>query len=237
LYSANYENEPIDEGTARFKKSYFEGMEFELEDIRSRLRYMTVVTTCDPAISDDKKACEAVVATCGWDSEGHCWLLDMYAEKGVQPRDYLEEIFRQNRLWKPLYVGIETRGFQKTYRFTGEEMARERNEYVPWMELRDDNRMKDARVDGFEPICAARKFHWQRRHSEVVLQFTRHPRGKYRDRIDAVAYQLDLAFRGSPAPTARAFPASPEEMARTSFERLGQGWNPSRRVKDFYRDA
>jgi hypothetical protein len=70
-----------------------------------------------------------------------------------------------------------------------------------------------------------------------VLQFTRHPRGKYRDRIDAVAYQLDLAFRGSPAPTARAFPASPEEMARTSFERLGQGWNPSRRVKDFYRDA
>lgn len=202
--SAQYNNEIIPQATAPFKKEYFEGMEFKFDSERDAqwLKTCNTFTTIDPAISKDKKACFAVVMTCAWDSEGHCWLLDMFREKEVLPDALLQEVFRQNRVWKPRVVGLETRGFQIIYEYNAMAMSRKTGEYPPFEPLKESGRSKEERVYAMEPLCAQRRFHWQRKHEALVKELMRFPHGKYRDAADAFAYQKDIAFPGRGMPDA-----------------------------------
>ncbi len=226
LYQSQYNNDVIDQSDAVFKKDYF-GPEtiFDLDaDFDSELgkwewlRSLTRVTTVDPAISKNKRACNAVVLTCGWDADGNCFLLDLFREKGVKPRSLLEEIFRQNRVWSPSAVGIESHGFQAIYSYNAAEMAADIGEYPPFTELPEKMRDKDSRILGFEPICRQRRFRWQKKHEIIIDEFKRFPRGTYRDAIDALAYQLDLGFRGEGLdPT--DLPKSPAVAEQEAYEK------------------
>ncbi len=237
-FSCQYNNEVIDNATALFKKSYFEDTQFELDDrFMRRLRAMNVFTTCDPAISKDADACHAVITTCAWDHEGHCWLLDMFDGRGVDPSDYMEEVLRHNRVWKPTTVGIETTGFQMMMKLNGESMSLTKREYVPWFDLKDSKRRKEQRVEWFEPVCRQQKFHWQTKHHAIIHDFSRYPRGAIRDRIDCVAYQLDIAFRGS-TPPPPVDPLDPINQVTEAFRTLGVELPlKTGRVQDFYEDA
>jgi hypothetical protein len=226
LYSSQYNNSVIDQSDAVFKKEYFgpetvfdldEGFESDLHKWEW-LRSLTRVTTIDPAISKKKQACNAVVLTCGWDAHGVCWLLDMFREKGVKPRDLLNEIFRQNRVWSPSSVGMESHGFQAIYSYNAMEMAADLNEYPPFVELPAKLRDKDTRILGFEPICRQSRFRWQKKHKAIIDEFKRFPRGTYRDGIDALAYQLDLGFRGDALPNGD-IPKSPVVVEQEAYEK------------------
>jgi len=225
LFHSQYNNDVVSEATAIFKKDFFTtDLMFDLEaqypnesDLWEWLGGLVRITTVDPAISKGKGACHAVVLTCGWDPFGHCWLLDMMREKGVEPRALLEEVFRQNRVWAPDAVGMEKRGFQRVYHFNAEEMALDLKEYPPWVELNEDLRSKDLRIKGLEPLCRSRRFHWQAKHQAIIDEFIRFPAGTYRDALDAMAYQPELASRGEG--WADRLPTGPEERERVAYEK------------------
>jgi hypothetical protein len=209
LYQSQYNNTVIDEGTAVFKNEYF-GPEtmFDLEadypnevERWAWLENLTRVTTVDPAISAKKGACFAVIVTCGWDSNGVCWMLDLFRKKGVKPRELLDEVFRQNRAWRPIAVGMESHGFQAIYSYNANEMAEDLHEYPPFVELPGTLQSKDLAILGLEPVCRQKRFRWQKKHEIVISdEFKRFPVGKYRDTLDALSFQLKLGFRGEPVP-------------------------------------
>lgn len=199
--NCQYQNDPIDQETAAFKKGYFENQVFQLPEVPDEkkrwLNSLNIYTSCDPAISKEKTGCKAVITTCGWDSKGDCYLLDVFAKKGTQPGELLDEFFRQYGTWNPLSVGIEEIGFQELYQWNAERISKERNVYLPWFELKPSGRIKDQRISRLEPLCRQKKFFYQSHQQDVVAEFLRWPRGKSKDIIDALAYQLDMAY--SPA--------------------------------------
>lgn len=108
--------------------------------------------------------------------------------------------------------------------------------FLPWAELPGSKERKEARIEGLEPLCAQKKIHWQARHHELVTELLRYPRGAYRDAADALAYQPELAFRGS-VPKAEPDPKDPFVSVQRSFTRLGIPSTAGGRVKNFWRDA
>jgi len=182
-----------------FKRDFFEDTKFTLEhgpSLQSWLETCYVCTTIDPAIGKEKDACHAVVVTVAWDERGHGWVLDLFRQKGVQPDDLLEEIYRHDRLWAPKAVGLETRGFQSIYIYNAREKSRDTGQYPPWVPLKDSKVSKDLRIAGLEPLARMKRIHWQDKHYALIEEFCSYPRGKYKDAIDAMAYQIELAIRG-----------------------------------------
>lgn len=220
FFQAQYNNRVIDSETAMFKKSYFENTMFELHEIRDAIPGMVIIQTIDPAISKEKVACNAVVLTCGWDPNGHVWLLDLFREKEVHPNALLEESFRQNHTWSPYCVGLETKGFQIIYQYNADQMSQETGVYPPFVECKDGGRSKDMRILGLEPICRSGRFHWQKQHEAIIQEFLRFPRGTYRDAIDALAYHLDLAYRGRPFKDAEPVKTGVHEYAERQHKKM-----------------
>lgn len=201
LFSCQYLNEPIDEETAMFKPSYFEDAYFELPigpQLDEWLRSLVVLTTADPAISEEREACDAVILTCGWDKDGHCWTLDMFAERGPSPGAFIDELFRQNRVWRPLQIGVEKDKLQKAIMFYANQQSQLLQEWPPFKDLETKMRSKEHRISGLEPVARAKRLHFRRGHESLENEMVRYPRAKTKDRLDALAYQLDLAYAPSP---------------------------------------
>lgn len=210
FFSAQMLNECLDVETAMFKKEYFDNAYFDVpppgEARQIFLAGKTVVSTADPAISEDKKACYASIVTCAWDANGRMWILDVFRKRDVQASEFLGEYFRQYVEWHPYRCGIEDQGFQKLYRYNAElismglgdpDLAMYRGVWLPWEPLKPGGRSKDLRIGGLEPLARARKILIARSFAVVEHEFRRFPKGKYKDTIDALAYQLDLAFPGT----------------------------------------
>ena len=199
--NCQYLNEPIDEETAMFKPSYFEDAYFELPigpQLDEWLRSLVVLTTADPAISEEREACDAVILTCGWDKDGHCWTLDMFAERGPSPGAFIDELFRQNRVWRPLQIGVEKDKLQKAIMFYANQQSQLLQEWPPFKDLETKMRSKEHRISGLEPVARAKRLHFRRGHESLENEMVRYPRAKTKDRLDALAYQLDLAYAPSP---------------------------------------
>lgn len=199
FFSAQYNNEPLDPETALFKPSYFDHAYYDYRKLSQPqferwIKSLAIFSTADPAISEDKAACYAVIVTCGWDSKGTCWVLDLFRKQGVNPDAFLEEYFRQYIKWSPLLCGIEEKGFQRMYRFNAQRMSEERNVWLPWIELKPDGRKKEYRIGALEPVARAGRLKILAEHAPVENEAIRFPKGKYKDTLDALAYQTDLAF-------------------------------------------
>gem|GEM_PF-4907047 len=245
FFSCQYQNDPIDQATAVFKKEYFENQLFDLDSIKSSpggfdlwLGGKTVFTTCDPAISKDRRACFATVTTCAWDHRGHMWILDVFRRRGCLTNDYLDAIENHVTLWDPIQVGIEEIGFQQMYRHAADERLRDGGKYIPWKALKPSHRAKEYRIERLEPLARMGRIHVQRQHQFVLEEFLRYPRGRTRDVIDALAYQPEIAYRGKkPKPKDRA--PTDAEIAKRAFEanlrRLGITSSGGKRgVRDWY---
>jgi len=200
LFSCQYLNEPIDEETAMFKPSYFKDAYFELPvgpQLDEWLRSLVILTTADPAISEEREACDAVILTCGWDKNGHCWTLDMFAERGPSPGAFIDELFRHNRVWRPLQIGVEKDKLQKAIMFYANQQSQLLQEWPPFKDLETRMRSKDMRIGGLEPVARAGRLHFRRGHESLENEMVRYPRAKTKDRLDALAYQLDMAYAPS----------------------------------------
>lgn len=198
-FGCQYQNNPVTQSTAVFKKNYFEKSLYTLDgmteyELKDWLATLSIHTTSDPAISKEKTGCQSVIVTCGWDWDGTCWVLDLFAKKNCQTSEFLEEFYRQFTEWDSTSAGIEEVGFQVLYKGNVEQMSRERNVYLPWVELKPGSRIKERRIEKLEPLCRRGQLKFQKRHRQIEAEFIRYPRGKSRDIMDALAYQLDVAF-------------------------------------------
>ena len=190
FFATQYQNNPIPQDTATFKKRWFQY--YDPTDLKGRL--MNKFIMIDPAISTEKEADFTAMVVVGVDEFGLVYILDIVRER-LSPSELIDEVFRLASIYSPVKIGIEDVAFQKSLQYSLTEEMHTRNKYLPMQPLRPAGRNKDQRIRGLQPLYAnTRILHGK--HIEK-LQFLedellRFPRGKHDDIIDALAYMLDI---------------------------------------------
>lgn len=197
VFSCQYQNEPVDEESATFKKKW---LRYYGRDLPTDL---VVTSTLDPAISEKDTSCYTSIVTVGTDLDGYIYLLDVFRER-VNPTKVIDAIFMTYRKWKPVKFGIESVAMQKTLKYWAAERSMDLYEFPYIVELKTDTRVtKPMRIQALIPYVENGLLlfpGWSHDTvpgdmaalQEEMLQF---PVGKYMDCIDALAYQLQLVSR------------------------------------------
>ena len=197
IFSCQYLNEPVDDESAIFKRSW---VKFYSEE--EKLPIMKVFTTVDPMRDEDGNDYCAIV-TCGMTPDWIAYILDVRRKK-MDEYDTIEEIFDVYKIWKPEKIGVETVAWQKTYyRFVKAEMLR-RNLRMPLRELKTDTKItKKMRIKSMIPYWKSGLFRvpgnslatLEGNIATLVDELLRYPRVSNDDCIDALAYQEQLFRR------------------------------------------
>lgn len=191
-FSAQYLNDPVPEADAIFKRGQFQY--YETEDMRGKLltRFMMI----DPAISQERSADFTAMAVVGVDEQNYVWILDLIREK-LLPHEIINRIFEMKEKWQLSDIAIETVAYQKTLAYTLREQMRVRKMYFHIRELNPQNRSKDERIKGLQPLYEnGRIIHNKSLTNNYFLEdeLTRYPYAKHDDLIDALSYMLDIIY-------------------------------------------
>jgi predicted phage terminase large subunit-like protein len=189
LYSCNYENNPIDKEHAKFKQEWLKYYPKDRECPNQN--ELNIYTTIDPAISERKEGDFSGIITVGVDCDNNKYILETKRLK-VNPFELINEIFENYIRYKPLIVGIETAVFQKVLKFWLLEEMRKRNIFIPIQELKTDQKSKEYRISGLQPIFEFGSIYLNTNMKELEDELLTFPIMRHDDLIDPLAYQLPL---------------------------------------------
>lgn len=150
LWVAQYLNQVIDEATAAFKRAKLK--HFKDTDLPLALG---ISITLDPAISDKQSADRSAITVRGVDEKNNWYVLDVWAERGVEPNVLVARLFdtylKWNEKWPVQAVAVEAIAYQKSLIFSiNDEMAK-RNVFLPLVEISSHRQNKELRIKSIIP--------------------------------------------------------------------------------------
>lgn len=188
-YGCNYDNEPVSPDTQVFKPPFN--------------RYFTDLgdgaihaITFDPATSEKKNACDAVVLDGAVMRNNQLCVVEYTAFKKKEPSEMIDKIFTYVQKYRgyanrSIKVGIEINGGQEIYIKLIQEEQRKRNvffEIVPLRHIVD----KTSRIRALQPRWESGNLLLKQGMVELEEQMMRFPVGTKCDIIDALAMQLEV---------------------------------------------
>lgn len=197
LWVAQYLNQVIDEATASFKRAKLK--HFEDADLPRELGVSIVL---DPAISDKQSADRSAITVRGVDKDNNWYVLEVWAERGVEPNVLIEKLFelylKWNAKWPVQAMAIETIAYQKALIFAlNDEMAK-RNLYLPLVEISSHRQTKELRIKSLIP-------RWNMGHiflrnpmksgdqTDVLMdEIFRFPKSEHDDCLDSLVMHSEL---------------------------------------------
>lgn len=190
-FAAQYQNDPMPQETAEFKKEWIKTV---LEDeLRSReIQYFTM---CDPAISQKKSGDKTAIVTIGVDQWNNWFLVNIIWGQ-FRPDELFNHIFTNWEQYHPLKIGIEMAAFAQSLKYPLVDEMRRRNMFLPIVELKAE-KSKEERIRGLIPRYSnGTIYHLQQcpYRSDMENELLRFPRGRHDDIIDALAYGGQIAF-------------------------------------------
>ncbi len=189
-FYSQYMNDPVDEENQLIRRQYF-------QYYSKRPDRLYVGMTMDPALSAKQDGDYFAINVSGMDAEGDIYVLDTIRGHW-QPSQAIDNIFRTYLKWKPSAIGLESVGFQRTFKFALEQEMRKRRVFFPITELiHSSNQSKEFRIKALEPLFAAGKIKhasWMTNLEAELLSF---PKGKHDDEVDALCMQLEILVPGS----------------------------------------
>ena len=191
-FSAQYLNDPVPEEDAVFKRSWFRS--YEPEESKGKL--LNKFLLIDPALSLTKEADFTAMVVIGVDEGGYIYIIDIVRLK-LSPHDIIDWIIRLVQNYSLLDVGIETVAFQKVIGYSLREDPRFKKRPFHITELQPNERTKDQRIRGLQPLYENGKiFHNKYLINNVYLEdeLIRFPRGTHDDVIDALCYAPDVIY-------------------------------------------
>ena len=191
-FSAQYMNDPVPEQDATFKRTWFQY--YESGDLQGKLlnRFLTI----DPAISLSKEADYTAMVVTASDEYGYIYILDIIRSR-LSPSDIINEIFRLRDKWDLSDIGIEQVAFQKALSYSLREDDRFKRRPFHITELKPNDRSKDQRIKGLQPLYENGKIiHSRLLPNNIYLEdeLVRFPRSSHDDIIDALSYVLDIIY-------------------------------------------
>jgi predicted phage terminase large subunit-like protein len=221
LYSQEYLNYPIDEGSAYYRKQDF--LERTPEDKNKNLR---IYITADLAISQDERADYTAFLIAGVDEDRRIHILDCIKER-LDGKEIVDTIFLLNNIYNPEAIGIEKMQVSQAIGpFLREEMIA-RDRFPPIREMSHMNKDKPTRGKSMQARLRARTVKFDKQgdwYASVEEELTQFPRSKNDDIADAFAYLgllLDVMLE---APTN-------QELQDEEYELDYQTYTPSGRSK------
>jgi predicted phage terminase large subunit-like protein len=191
-FSAQYLNNPVPEEDATFKRGWFKY--YSSDDIRGSV--MNKFLLIDPAISVAKDADYTAMMVVGVDEWNNIFILDITRAR-MSPNEIIEETFRLRDKWSLTDVGIEQIAFQRVIGYSMRDDVRFKSHPFHITELKPNERTKDQRIKGLQPLYENGKvFHNRALANNIYLEdeLVRFPRSSHDDVVDALAYALDVIF-------------------------------------------
>lgn len=192
VFSCQYMNSPVPKDDADFKNEWFH--EYDPTELKGKP--LNKFIAIDPAISLSDAADFTAMVTVGVDTEGFIYVLDIQRLK-ITPSEMIDKIFELDRLYDPIYIGIEDVAFQKTIQYYLSEEMRKRGEYLNIKPVKPNLRTKEQRIKGLQPLYANGKILHNKNIKNMKNledELLRFPRGKNDDVVDALSYLLDFIY-------------------------------------------
>lgn len=191
-FSAQYMNNPVPEEDAIFKRDWLKY--YFQDDVRGK--FFNYFCLIDPAISTAKDADYTAMVIIGVDEFSNIYVRDITRAR-LLPNQIIEEIFRLRDKWHLTDVAMEQVAFQKVLGYSLREDIRFKQKPFHITELKPNERTKDQRIKGLQPLYENGKiFHDKALSNNIYLEdeLVRFPRSSHDDIIDALAYAPDIIY-------------------------------------------
>ena len=132
--------------TQMFRKGYFR---YYKDDKAFKNKHLSVYITCDLAISLKETADYSVVLTLGVDEDDNWYVLDVLYGR-VDPDQMLDNVFTAYSKYHPIWVGIETVAYQRSFQHYLLKAMQQRRIYFPIKEL-VYKQSKEERISSIQP--------------------------------------------------------------------------------------
>lgn len=219
LFHMEYDNKVVHNEHSLFQQRYFQFN--SVVPPRSELR---VGIYCDPAISEKRRADEAVITAVGMHISGKIFVLEEWAKIGASPRDIVNEIFAMRARWgKPRATGVESNAYQAALiHLLREEMFRKHDYFEP--QAITHKTQKESRIAGvLQPRYAGGYIVHVREFPELQAQLLEFPHSSRMDRMDALAGGIALLDPYA-AEAAGDKDLAADEYAESLEEQVGGIW-------------
>jgi predicted phage terminase large subunit-like protein len=190
MFSCQYMNDPVDDETATFKRSYFQYKNWE--DVRGRPMnwYLAIDPSFDGPYSDYVGMVE-----CAMDYQGELIVGDVYRLK-LTYAQIIQLMFDLYQAKKYKTIVVETVATQKSLSYMLNEEQRRRQVWLPVKELASRHNAKEERIRGLAPYYEFRRV-WHLRDGKMIEELEdellHFPVGKHDDVIDALSTVLEIA--------------------------------------------
>jgi len=192
-FQCQYQNFPIDDETAVFRRQWFH--EYDITDLRKRR--MHKFTAIDPAISLKERADYTGIVTIGVDVFGVIYVLEIKRGHFTE-KQMVDELIFTHEKWHPISILIETVAFQKTLQNFIMDESRRRNTYLPIEEvLPESSESKEKRIRSLQPYYMRGNILHSRGVANIEFledELIRFPKGRNDDTIDALTYAVSASY-------------------------------------------
>jgi hypothetical protein len=198
VFQGQYQLNPIDEGTATFKRNQIQyvtrrGLPRTDNNKLAFPLYMSI----DPAISESTKADSTVLTISMFDDKNDEYVVDIrHGHWNITK--IKNEIWKMYETYNPRIIGIEIVAFQKLFINIFDDMAREKKQILPVHELkRDTNVSKKMRITSLQPRFEQHKI-WFCEDldkgfiEEQILRFNPEKKHNKDDLLDTLADMEDI---------------------------------------------
>ena len=202
-WSALYQQNPLSEAAAEFKKEYFKYFT-DMDLIGKDLEYYVMV---DPAISQKKSADNTSIQVIAKERfNPNIYHIEEFTGR-YDPLELIERLFHIKNKYgtKLVKVGIETVQYQKALKFFILEEQRKRESYFDIVELKAGGTSKEARIRGLLPLYKSGILYHRTTDVDLENELLTFPVGKHDDRIDALAYLQQLVINTPISRAARTY--------------------------------
>lgn len=211
VFSCQYKNEPVDDESAVFKKSWILNYERSPEPLYK-------VTTVDPAISKEKHGNYSAIVTTGVSEFGKKYILQIKRGKW-NPFELIDQIFDTYSDFKSNVVGVESVSYQKSLRFYLEDEMKRRDIYLPLDEINPDTRItKEMKIKGLQPFYERGEIFQKKEMVDLEEELIKFPVCATDDIIDALSNQIKFWQLPDIVAKTEHEPATHDEMVKKEFK-------------------
>lgn len=188
-WSSQYMQEPILQENQEFKQEYFKY--FEEDDIKDKEFVYT--TTVDLASGKKESENEDYVSiiTVGREPNSHNWYIVDCCIERLDPLQVADKLFSLYSKYRMIRVGIESNGYQKTFKFWLDEEQKKRGVFMPLYEIHTTQN-KEAKIRGLIGYYQTGVIYHRKSYMLLESQLLNFPQDKHDDGPDALAMQLEI---------------------------------------------
>lgn len=196
-WSSLYMQNPILAENAEFKKEWFR----YFEESEIRLKELTYLTLVDLAISQKQAADNTVVRTIAVERSTGYWYLIEETAGHLDPLETVDAVFFHAKTYRS-HVWIESVAYQAALpKFIMEKQRKDRVFFNVDELKHTKGKSKEARIRGLIARYKAGVIFHRRSDKDLETELLQFPKGRHDDRIDCLAFALEVAEGAMPSET------------------------------------